>query len=100
MGKDEEMKKMTEQNRKIHALFERTIALLLPYIKFDIPASTLPLMVKSIEAAYESSKQSFNAIELLQTPQRELALSNFVFGKMFGKTELLLQILKRGEKDG
>ncbi|MBK5093189.1 MAG: hypothetical protein JJE48_06710 [Actinobacteria bacterium] len=100
MDKKEEMKKMVEQNRRIHASFETTIKLLLPYIKFDIPKGMFGLMVKPVEAAYESSKHSFNAIELLQTPQRELALSNFMFGLMFGKTELLLQILKRGEKNG
>lgn len=94
-----EMRKMLEVAKANHRVFEKTISKLLQFIKTDIPDSVLKDMIEPLKLSYESSKVNVERMDTFPSPVREGSISNFMFGKMFGKTELLLQIFHKDVKE-
>ena len=74
---------------------EDTIKQLLPHIKMDLPSEKKIMMINPMLLSYENSKVNVRNIDLLLEPTKSVAFSNFTFGKMFGKTELIMQILNK-----
>ena len=98
-NKLKELKKMTEQNMANNLALENTINLLMPYFKIELPGQLTTLMITPMRVSYDSSKINVENIVNLPEPTKYVAMSNFLFGKMFGKTELILQILDRVKKE-
>ena len=98
------MKNMVEVNIKINKIFEKNVRLILEkaQLSHSLPDEIINQLIEPMFLSYESSKVNVKNIENLpEDGAKYNALSNFIFGKMFGKTELLLEIFynKRLKED-
>lgn len=99
MDEEEKMKKKIDIARRKMVLQEKSIQRVLDVLD-HAPKDVLEKMAEPLALSWESGKENVNNIDTFTSPVREIALSNFMFGKTFGKTELLLQLVERRLEKG
>jgi len=102
MNEEEKKKEIEKMNRNMKMIranlkvAEGSYRLIAKFIREGLrPEVKLAIkkLAEPMKLSYESSKVNVMRIGTFEEPTKQVSLSNFLFGKMFGKTEFILQLI-------
>ena len=88
-------KQLNIQIKNLNMFDEKTEDIIKNIRIINIHDKTIKNLAKYCRESYESSFPNVKIIPTFEFPKNYAYMSNFNFGKMFGKTELILKILER-----
>jgi hypothetical protein len=76
--------------------FEKSVEPIMKNIKIaNLPEGVIRTLERHCRDSYEASFPNVEIIKTFEFPKNYAYMSNFNFGKMFGKTEMILKILEK-----